>query len=65
MDPIQSTPPTELRSVTTSVLKLRLDQSKLDGAAQQKLIEGSAEVMKRAPKAANAPGVGTRLDVNA
>jgi hypothetical protein len=65
MDPIQSNPPTELRSVTTSVLKMQLDQTKLDGAAQQKLIEGSGEVMKQAPKAANAPGVGMRLDVSA
>ncbi len=63
MNPIQSNTPTELRSVSTSVMKMQLDQSKLDGANQQKLIEGSGDVMKQAPKAANAPGVGTRMDV--
>lgn len=63
MNPLENNPPTELRSVTTSVLKMQLDQSKLDGAAQQELIEGSADVMKKAAKPANQPGVGTRLDV--
>jgi hypothetical protein len=63
MNPIQGSAPTELRSMATSVLKMQLDQAAVDGAAQQTLIEGSGEVMKEAPRAANAPGVGARLDV--
>ncbi len=63
MNEIQSTGETTLRSVSTSVLKMQLDQAKVDGQAEKALIESAGDVMSKRTSAANPPGVGTKIDV--
>ncbi|MFT7667919.1 MAG: hypothetical protein ACI8X5_000605 [Planctomycetota bacterium] len=64
MSAIQGNSGSQVRSFGTSVLKMQMNDAKLQGEAAMKLLEGAAVIQTNRPKGGNASGIGMHVDVH-